>query len=159
MSGATLSPTASAPPVRTLTRVTAPVCRSLTKTSADPLVSPATSVVAVDEKATNRPSALALGCRLAPVTCVPVASVLTRVVVCAVPTPRAVLHTSALTPTTRTNPVTFHMLSSNQGDCEDIATARRWERRGQHFGAHSRPTPSSRRPPCTFRAPRQLAFA
>ena len=106
MSGATLSPRASAPPVSTLTRVTAPVCRSFTKTSADPFVSPATSVVAVDENATNRPSALALGCRLAPASWAFAASVLTRdKTVCAPHTPRAAPHATALTTTARSSPV------------------------------------------------------
>ena len=106
MSGATLSPSASAPSVRTLTRVTAPVSLSFTKTSANPFVSPATSVVAVDENATNRPSALALGCRLAPASWAFAASVLTRVVrPCAPHTPNAVPHATAPTTTERSCPV------------------------------------------------------
>src|SRR5581483_5911036 len=76
---------ACVPSLFTLTRSIAPVWRSLTKMSDRLLVSPGTRFVAVDAKATYRPSALTLGCVLSPpVVCVPRLSVSTRVmVVCA----------------------------------------------------------------------------
>src|SRR3989344_139454 len=67
-----LQPLPCVPSVATLTRVVAPVCRSRTKMSRWPLVSPATRVLASDWNATYRPSALRAGRRLAPLPPVPV---------------------------------------------------------------------------------------
>ena len=53
------------PALSTLTLSVSPVWRSWTKTSKTPLVSPATRLVAVEAKATKRPSPLMTGRRLA----------------------------------------------------------------------------------------------
>ena len=50
-----------APALETLTRSVVPICRSRTNTSGCPLVSPGTRLVAADQKATKRPSALIAG--------------------------------------------------------------------------------------------------
>ena len=55
--GLTLTPLPCTPSLLTLTRSMTFVCRSMTKISVTPLVSPATSVLADDEKAIELPSA------------------------------------------------------------------------------------------------------
>src|SRR4051812_45234838 len=90
MTGWMLWPLACSPPAPTLRRVvdTAPassrmpsvsVSRSRRNTSATPLVSSATRLVASDENTTKRPSALIDGSRLAPLASAPVVDTLTRV--------------------------------------------------------------------------------
>jgi hypothetical protein len=69
------------PSEATLARVTAPVCRSWTKTSNAPFVSPRTRLLATDSNATKRPSALIAGDSLPPSAWVPSEATLTRVVV------------------------------------------------------------------------------
>jgi hypothetical protein len=79
--GAELLPFPSAPPVATLTRVVARLCRSWTKTSLALFASPGTRFDASEWNATMRPSRLTAGAKLWPFACVPPLSTLTRTVV------------------------------------------------------------------------------
>ena len=62
------------PPAETLTRVVCPVARSRSNTSATPLVSPATRLLASEVKTTKRPSALMRALDEAPFACPPAPS-------------------------------------------------------------------------------------
>lgn len=79
--GAALDPFPGAPPGAELTSRVVPAAGTPTNTSATPLVSPTTRLVAVDSKATVSPSGLSDGARLGPLACIPPAPTLTRVVV------------------------------------------------------------------------------
>src|SRR5437867_1555788 len=81
MSGEKLLPFPSTPELSTLTLVVAPVWRSWTKTSELLLVSPATTLVAKEWKATKRPSLLMVGIELASLASTPALSTLTRSVI------------------------------------------------------------------------------
>ena len=76
-----LVPALCAPALSVETRVVVPVPRSLTKTSVVLFVSPATRVLALLWNATRVPSAEIEAMLLIPLTCTPVLSVETRVVV------------------------------------------------------------------------------
>src|SRR5262249_43927384 len=73
MAGSVLASFACAPALLTLTRSVVPVCRSRTNTSVVPLVSPGTRLLAVEVKATKRPSVLiaTLGLRVLPLAALP----------------------------------------------------------------------------------------
>src|SRR2546428_83045 len=78
--GTKLAPFSCAPWESTLTRLVLPALRSRTNTSLAPFVSPPTRLVAIELKATKRPSAEIEGTTLSPFSCAPWESTLTRLV-------------------------------------------------------------------------------
>ena len=99
--GPKLRPFPCSPVLVTLTLVVVPDCRSRTYTCPTPFVPPATRVVASDENATYRPSALMEASQLRLFPCSPVLDTLTLVVV---PVCRSRTNTSStpfLSPATR----------------------------------------------------------
>ena len=81
MDGFALLPLPWIPPVVTLARVVVFVCRSRTKTSDVPLVSPATRLLARLSNATNRPSVVIEGLKQFPLPWTAPGPTLTRVIV------------------------------------------------------------------------------
>jgi hypothetical protein len=99
--GSELWSLACAPAVETLTRVVMRPATSRTKTSATPLVSLATRLVADDWKATNKALALIAGVPLAPLPCAPLVDTLIRVVCPAATSRRNISPTALVSPVTR----------------------------------------------------------
>ena len=81
IAGAPEGPSAAPPPRAVLTSAVVPVCRSRTKTSGTPLLSPATRFVAADSNTTKRPSAERSGFDDGPSGSPPSTATLTRVTV------------------------------------------------------------------------------
>ena len=97
----TLRPFACPPAALTLTRSVVPVWRSWANTSTSPLVSPVTRLVAKEEKATWRPSALIDGMKLMSFDSPPPVATLTRSVVSAWRSRTKMSASSLVSPDTR----------------------------------------------------------